>query len=109
VTEQLSVAIAFQPVPVCWYLHPLFVVTFCWPVTGQVIDGLSSSLTRTVKLQVAGLFAASRAVQVTVVTPVLKATLFSVVPVPVVAPDSVYVRVLPGQLSVAMAFQPVPE
>jgi hypothetical protein len=67
----------------------VFVVTDCWPVTGQVTEGLSSSVTNTVKLQEAALLAASRAVQVTVVTPALNATLFSVVPVPVVAPDRV--------------------
>jgi hypothetical protein len=54
------------------------------------------------------LFAASFALHVTVVNPVLKAILFRVVPVPVVTPVRLYVREVTEQLSVAVAFQPVP-
>jgi hypothetical protein len=66
-------------------------------------------VTITVKLYgVAGLFDASRAFHVTVVNPELKAILLSVVPVPVVAPVRVYVSDETEQLSVAVAFQPMP-
>ena len=51
-SEQLSVAVAFQPVPLCKWLQPLLVVTFCWPVTGQLIRGVVLSFTVTVKEQV---------------------------------------------------------
>ena len=52
---------------------------------------------------------ASVAVQVTVVSPSLNTALLSVVPVPVVAPDIVYKSAGIPQLSVAVAFQLVPE
>ena len=87
-TGQLSVAVAFQPVPECVYKHPLVVVTFCCPVTGHEMAGLSSSLTLTWNEHVAVRPAASVAVHVTVVIPALNATLLSVVPVPDVAPVS---------------------
>jgi hypothetical protein len=65
-------------------------------------------VTITLKLQEAVLLAASVAVHVTVVSPALKATLLSVLPVPVVAPASVYESETPEQLSMAVASHPVP-
>jgi len=57
-----------------------------WFPTPQVMTGASSSVTVTVKEQDDELLPASVAVQVTVVTPGLKATLSSEDPEPVVAP-----------------------
>ncbi|MNR25465.1 hypothetical protein D3C85_1426190 [compost metagenome] len=51
----------------------------------------------------------STAVQVTVVIPWLNTTPFREVPVPDVAPVKVYVNDVTVQLSVATAFQPLPE
>jgi len=78
---------------------------------GQVTEGASSSLTVTVKLQLA-VFAGeapSETSTETVVTPVLKIAPFSVVfIVPVVAPESVYTIEATVQLSVAVTFHEVP-
>ena len=77
-------------------------------MNGQVITGFWLSNTVTVKLQLAVLLAASVAVQVMVVVPLLNSTPASVVPVPVVAPVNVYDSEVTAQLSVAVALNSVP-
>ncbi len=74
-----------------------------------MITGLSSSVTLTWNEHDDVFPAPSVAVHVTVVSPEPKATLLRLLPVPVVAPVSVYAMVEPEQLSVAPASQPVPE
>ena len=78
---------------------------------GQVTDGASSSVTDTVKLQLAVLAGAapSETSTETVVTPVLKTAPSNVVlMVPVVAPESVKTIEATVQLSVAVTFHAVP-
>ena len=62
----------------------------------------------TVKSQVETLLASSVTVQRTVVVPGLNVTPSNDVPVPVVAPESVYSTVISVQLSVASTSQEVP-
>jgi len=100
--------VAFQDVPEWTYVQPLFVPTFWFPLTPQVITGGSSSVTVTVNEHVAVIFPASIAVQITVVTPRLKAVLLNVVPEPLDAPVSVNVTEAREQLSVAVASHAVP-
>src|SRR4030042_1000729 len=71
--------------------------------TGAGLDAVGStdSVTETVKLHTSVFPPASFAVHVTVVIPILKATLFNVCPVPVVAPVKVYFTVGFPQSSVA--------
>ena len=85
--------------------------TFVVPLVadGAVIVGLILSVTVTVYEHVTALVTPSVAVQVTVVIPLLKAILFKVVPVPEVTPLNVYVSDVTPQLSVAVAFQSVPD
>ncbi len=71
----------------------------------QIATGFCASVTVTVYEQVLKLPLASVAVHVTVVIPLLKLTLFNVLPLAVVAPDNAYVKVATEQLSVADASQ----
>ncbi len=75
---------------------------------GQSICGTTLSATSTLKLQELLFPASSVAVQVTVVLPVLKATLLRVVPLPFVAPERLNSTVMSEQLSFADGFQPTP-
>jgi hypothetical protein len=79
-------------------------VLFATMSAGQVSIGGDTSVTVTVKLQLALLLAASRAVYVTVVTPRLKVTaVMRFIPVggefPLVAPPKVQVSAVTAQLS----------